>query len=65
MKRLTENPAPPKQPRALKRKVGYAHEEVSKTCTKLDQMAIDNPTENAGKHGEKDGEPEEGNSMLC
>jgi hypothetical protein len=61
VKRLTENSAPPKQPRALKRKVGYAHEEVSKTHAKFDQMAIDDHTENAGKHGEKDSEPEERN----
>jgi hypothetical protein len=61
VKRLTENSAPPKQPRALKRKVGYAQEEVSKTRAKLDQMAIDDPTEKAGKHGGKESEPEESN----
>jgi len=58
VKRLTENSAPPKQPRSLKRKVGYAQEEVSQTRARLDQMTIDEPAEKAGKQGEKEGEPE-------
>jgi hypothetical protein len=62
VRRLTENSAPhSKPPRALKRKVGYAQEEVSKTRAKLDQMVIDDPTANTGEHGEKEGEPEESN----
>jgi hypothetical protein len=51
MKSLTKNSAPPKKLRTLKRKVGYTNEEVSKTCAKLDQIAIDKPTENADKLG--------------
>ena len=48
-----ESSAPPKW-KTLKRKVGYAHEEVSKTRAKLDQMAIDEPTEKAGELGEQE-----------
>jgi hypothetical protein len=60
VKSLTENSAPPKQWKALKRKVGYAHKEVSKTCAKLDRMAINEPTEKAGKLSEKESKLQEG-----
>jgi hypothetical protein len=61
VKSLSENSAPPKQMKILKRKVGYADEEVSKTRAKLDQMAIDEPTEKADEPGEKGSEPRETN----
>ena len=62
MKSLAENSAPPKQLKTLKRKVGYAHEEVSETRAKLDRMAIiDEPAEKADMLGEKESEPEESN----
>jgi hypothetical protein len=54
VKSLTKNLAPPKKLRTLKRKVGYTNEEVYKTCAKLDQMAIDEPTENADELGKKE-----------
>ena len=54
MKNFTENSAPPKQLKTLKRKVGYANEEVSKTHTKLDRMAINKPTEKVDKVWEKE-----------
>ena len=54
MKTLTENSAPPKQLKTLKRKVRYTDEEVSKTRTKLNQMAIDEPTEKADELWEKE-----------
>jgi hypothetical protein len=50
--------APPKQQKTLKRRVGYTQEEVSKTRAKLDQMAIDDPTEKADDLREKESEPE-------
>ena len=53
MKRLTQNSAPPKQLRTLKRKVGYTEEEVSKTRAKLDKMSVDECTETTDKPGEK------------
>jgi hypothetical protein len=61
VKRLTEISAPPKQLRTLKRKVGYSQEEISKTRAKLDQMTIDEPTEEADKLGGKESEPEGSN----
>ena len=57
VKTLTENSAPPKQLKTLKRKVGYTDEEVSKTRTKLNRMVIDEPTEKADELQEKESEP--------
>ena len=48
------------QRKTLKRKVGYAQEEVSKTRARLNQMTIDGPMEKAGGQGEKESEPREG-----
>jgi hypothetical protein len=60
VKSLTENSAPTVPWKTLKRKVGYAHEEVSKTRAKLDRMTIDEPIEKAGEIREKESEPQEG-----
>jgi hypothetical protein len=61
VKSITENSAPPKQLKLLKRKVGYTDEEVSKTRAKIDQMAIDSdePTEIADELREKESEPKD------
>ena len=54
VKSLTETSAPPKQLKTLKRKVGYTDEEVSKTRTKLAQMAVDEHTEKGDEPREKE-----------
>ena len=63
MKTLTESSAPPKQPETLKRKVGYTDEEVSKMRTKLNQMAINEPTEKVDELREKESEPKDSGSL--
>ena len=56
MKSLTENSAPPKQLKTLKRRVGYTDEEVSTARAKIERMAIDEP---ADEPREKESEPKE------
>jgi hypothetical protein len=60
VKSLTENSAPPKLLRNLKRRVGYTDEEISKTRAKLNRMAVDDPTENTenAENADKPGEKE-------
>lgn len=63
VKSLTENSAPPKQLKPLKRKVGYTDEEVSKTRAKLARMAIDKTAEKANERGEIENELKESNNL--